>query len=110
MDLPESEGTTKILVVADRFTKMSHFIPINKQDPLMVAEAYMNNVWKYHGFPEDVVSDRDGTFTGHYFTDLHNYLGIKRSMSTAFHRQTDGQMERMNLVLEVYLRAYCNFE
>jgi len=109
-DLPESLGYTKILVVVDRFTKMAHFIPLSKKDSPTVAKAYLENVWKYHGFPEDVVSDRDGTFTGQYFTDLYNYLGIKRSMSTAFHPQTEGQTERLNQVIEPYLRSYCNYE
>jgi len=109
-DLPESLGYTKILVVVDRFTKMAHFIPLSTKDSPTVAKAYLENVWKYHGFPEDVVSDRDGTFTGQYFTDLYNYLGVKRSMSTAFHPQTDGQTERINQVIEAYLRSYCNYE
>jgi transposase InsO family protein len=70
----------------------------------------MENVWGYHGFPEDVISDRDTTFTGSFFTDLYNYLGINRSISTAYHPQTDGQTERINQVFESYLRSYCNFE
>ena len=99
-DLPESEGATMILVVVDRFTKMAHFIPLRKKDSPTVARAYLENVWKYHGFPEDVVSDRDSTFTGSFFTDLYNFLGIKRSMSTAYHPQTDGQTEHINQVIE----------
>jgi hypothetical protein len=63
-DLPQSSGYTKILVVVDRFTKMAHFIHILKKDSPSVAKAYLENVWEYHGFPEDMVSDRDGTFTG----------------------------------------------
>jgi hypothetical protein len=109
-DLPESERATIILVVVDRFTKMAHFIPIKKKDSPTVARAYMENVWMYHGFPEDVISDRDSTFTGSFFTDLYNYLGIKRSMSTAYHPQTDGQTERINQVIQSYLRSYCNYE
>jgi len=109
-DLPESEGATIILVVVDRFTKMAHFIPFKKKDSPTVARAYLENVWKYHGFPKDIVSDRDSTFTGSFFTDLYNYLGIKHSMSTAYHPQTDGQTERINQVIESYLRSYCNYE
>jgi len=109
-DLPESEGATIILVLVDRFTKMAHFVPIKKKDSPTVARAYLENIWKYHGFPEDVVSDRDTTFTGSFFTDLYNYLGIKRSMSTAYHTQTDGQTERINQIIESYLRSYCNYE
>jgi len=109
-DLPESEGATIILVVVDRFTEMAHFIPIKKKDSPTVARAYLENVWKYHGFPEDVVSDRDSTIMGSFFTDLYNYLGIERSMSTAYHPQTDGQTERINQVIESYLRSYCNYK
>jgi len=109
-DLPESSGYTKILVVVDRFTKMAHFIPVSKKDSPSVAKAYLNNVWKYHRFPEDVVSDRDRTFTGQYFTDLYNYLGIKPIMSTAFHPQTDWQTERINQVIDAYLRSNCNYK
>jgi hypothetical protein len=110
MDLPESEGATILLVVVDWFTKMAHFIPIKKKDSPTVARAYLDNVSKYHGFPEDVVSDCDGTFTGQFFTDLYDYLGIERSMRTAYHPQTDGQTERINQVIESYLRYYCNYE
>lgn len=109
-DLPKSGGKSNILVVVDRFTKMAHFIPIDKRDSPTVAKAYLEQVWKCHGFPEYVVSDRDGTFTGQYFTDLYNFLGIMRFMRTAFHPQTDGQTERINQVIEAYLRSYCNYE
>jgi len=92
------------------FTKLAYFIPINEKNSPSVAKGYRNNVWKYHGIPEDVVSDRDGAFTGQYFTDLYTYLGIKRSLSTAFHPQTEGQTESINQVIEAYLTAYYNFE
>jgi hypothetical protein len=95
-DLPESEGAARILVVVDRFTKMAHFVPVNKKDSPTVACAYLENIWKYHGFPEDVVSDRDTTFMGSFFTALYCYLGIKCGMSMAYHPQTNGQMERIN--------------
>jgi len=99
-----------ILVVVDRFTKMAHFIPIKKKDSPTVAKAYLDNVWNYHGLLEDVVSDRDTAFTGSFFMDLYNYLGIKRSMSTAYHPRTDRQTERINQVIESHLRSYCNYE
>jgi hypothetical protein len=109
IDLPQSEGATIILAVMDHFTQMAHFIPIKKQDSPTVARAYLENIWKYHRFPDDVVSDRDGIFTGQFFTDLYDYLGIKRSMSTANHPQSDSQTERTNRVIESYLRSDCNY-
>jgi len=89
-----------IQLVVDQFSKLAHFILINKKDSPTVARSYLDNIWKYHGFPEDVVSDRDSTFTRSFFTDLYNYLGIQRGMSTAYHPQTDGQTERINEVIE----------
>lgn len=91
-------------MVVDRFTKMAHFIPLNRKDSPTVARAYLENVWKYHGLPEDVVSDRDTTFTSQYLTDLYKFLGMKRSMSTAYHPEMDRQTERINQVIEAYLR------
>jgi len=89
---------------------MAYFIPMSKKNSPTVSKAYLKIVWKYHGFPEYVVSDRDGTFRAQYFMNLYQYLGIKRSMSMAFHPQTDGQTERTNQVIEEYLRSYCNYE
>lgn len=109
-DLPEFEGATIILVVVDHFTKMAHCMPIKKKDSPTVARADVENVWKYHSFPKDVVSDRDSTFKGSFITDLYNYLGIKCSMSTAYHPQTNGQAECINQVIESYLRSYCNYQ
>jgi hypothetical protein len=101
-DLPESDGATMILVVVDRITKMAHFIPAKTKDSPAVATVYLENVWKYHGFPEDVVLDQDGTLTGHIIPDVYNYLGIPRSMSTAYHPQSDSQTESINQVIEAY--------
>lgn len=109
IDLPESKGATIILVVLDRFTKMVHFIPIKKKDSPTVARAYLEKVWKYHGFHKDILSDRDSTFMGVFIMDLYNYLLIKRAMSTAYHSQTDGQTERINQVIESYSWLYCNY-
>jgi hypothetical protein len=109
-DLPKSEGASIILAVVDWFTKMDHFIPMKKKDSSTVDRAYLENEWKYQGFPEDVVSDRDTTLTGSFFTELYNYLGIKRSICMAYHPQTNGQTECINQVIELYLRSYCNYE
>jgi hypothetical protein len=79
-DLHVSEGATMILVVVDRFPKMPDCIPMNNKDSPGMARAYLENLLKYHGCPEDVVSDRDSTFTGSFFTNLYHNLGIQRNM------------------------------
>jgi hypothetical protein len=109
-DLPESEGCRTIWVVVDRFTKMAHFIPLTEKTATHVAKQFITHIWRAHGLPDDIVSDRDTAFTSKFWKEVMNFLGVKQRMSTAFHPQTDGQTERINQVLEAYLREYCNYE
>jgi hypothetical protein len=109
-DLPESENCTTIWVVVDRFTKMAHFIPLKEKTATYVARQFVTHIWKAHGLPDDIVSDRDTAFTSKFWKEVMAFLGVQQRMSTAFHPQTDGQTERVNQVLEAYLREYCNYE
>ncbi len=70
------------------------------------AFLFLNIVFKLHGSPLELVSDRDARFTSAAWTEMCELMQIKRSMSTAYHPQTDGQTERMNRVLEDMLRHY----
>jgi RNase H-like domain found in reverse transcriptase/Reverse transcriptase (RNA-dependent DNA polymerase)/Integrase zinc binding domain/Chromo (CHRromatin Organisation MOdifier) domain/Integrase core domain len=109
--LPESGGYTKVWVIVDRFSKMAHFIPlptVNKTEDL--AKLFLNSVWKHHGLPDDIVSDRDSKFISHFWQSLMDLLSVKLNLSTAFHPQTDGQTERVNQVLEGYMRSYCSYQ
>ena len=63
-------------------------------------------MWKLHGLPESVVSDRGPQFVAELTKELNKMLGIQTKLSTAFHPQTDGQMERMNQELEQYLQFF----
>jgi transposase InsO family protein len=109
-DLPQSEGCSTIWVVIDRFTKMAHFVPLKEKTATHVARQFVNHIWKSHGLPDDIVSDRDTAFTSKFWKEVMTFLGVTQRMSTAFHPQTDGQTERVNQVLEAYLREYCNYE
>ena len=55
-----------------------------------------------------IILDRDPKFMSHFWLALWKKLGTKLKMSTAFRPQTDGQTERVNLVLHEYLRNYVN--
>jgi hypothetical protein len=104
--LPESSGFTKIWVIVDRFSKMAHYIPLptlNKTEDL--AKLFLKEVWRLHGLPDDIVSDRDSRFISHFWQSLMSLLNVKLKMSTSFHPQTDGQTERVNQTLEHYLRG-----
>ncbi|CCE34914.1 uncharacterized protein CPUR_08853 [Claviceps purpurea 20.1] len=111
-DLPLSNGCDSIWVMVDPFTKMAHFIPlkVNGKRTEDLIHIFARHYWKHHGIPLDIISDRDSRFTSHLWKDFLKLLGIKSRMSTAFHPQTDGQTERTNQTLEIYLRAFVNYE
>ena len=100
-------GHTAIIVFVDRLTKMVHFVPSHDGiGTREYAELFMREIFRRHGLPESIVSDRDPRFTSAFFKEICRQLGIKQSMSTAFHPQSDGQTERTNRTLEEMLRHY----
>ena len=110
-DLPKSDGYDTKLVVIDRLTKMSHFIPCKRDlDARQFATLFMQNIVRLHGIPRDIIIDRGSLFTSGLWKQITEKLGIERRLSTAFHPQTDGQTERTNAILEQYLRAYINYQ
>lgn len=111
VDLPKSEGYDSILVVVDRFSKGAHFIPLRKDDSgaKKIASLFLEHVWRHRGTPMRTVSDRGSNFNSQFMRELYQALGIKPSFSTAYHPQTDGQTERINQILEQYLRLYTSY-
>ena len=106
-DLPESEGYTAIAVFVDRYTKMVHFAPCRKEVTAMeYAKLFVDHVFRLHGLPEVIISDRDPRFTSKFWKGLFDLLGTDLRFSTAFHPQTDGQSERAIQTLENFLRPY----
>jgi len=105
--LPLAQGYDSILVVVDRLTKMVYFIPTTKKTSAKgLARLFRGNVWKLHGLPESIISDRGPQFAAGLMRELNGMLRIKSKLSTAFHPQTDGQTERVNQELEQYLRMF----
>ena len=89
---------------------MKHYIPCKETtNAHELAKLYLQNVWKLHGLPESIVSDRGGQFISEFWKALCERLGIKSALSTSFHPETDGQTERFNAVMESYLRGYVNY-
>lgn len=104
-----SKGHDAILVFVDRLSKMAHFAPCHKDTSASdTAKLFIDHVYKLHGLPFDIVSDRDGRFTSDFWRELTRLLGTKLLMSSSFHPETDGQTERTNRILEEYLRHYIN--
>jgi hypothetical protein len=104
--LPMSEGCNTIMVVVDRFTKFAHFLPLrHPYTAQTVARVFVDSVVKLHGMPRTIVSDRDRIFTSSFWKQLFEELGTKLKFTTAYHPQTDGQSERVNQCLEMFLRC-----
>lgn len=106
--LPETKsGYTAIYVVVDTLTKMVHFIPTTSDvNTEQLARLFVREVWRLHGLPKEIISDRDPRFTGNFARAVCKIIGTKQSMSTAYHPESDGQTERVNRVLEDVLRHY----
>ncbi|MBW0543496.1 hypothetical protein O181_083211 [Austropuccinia psidii MF-1] len=108
--LPLSSNFDSILVVVDRFSKMSILIPAYSTiTALDLAQLFISHVFSKHGLPISIVSDRGSLFFSSFWTQLCQQLKISRDLSTAFHPETDGQTDRVNQILEQYLWMYVGY-
>ena len=111
-ELPRSNGCTELWVVINRISEMADFIPLeeDKKTSEDLGRIFARAIWRLHGLPRDIVSDRDSRFTSNTWKDFLAVTGIRSRMSTAFQTQTNGQTERVNQVIEAYLRPFLNQE
>lgn len=84
--LPKSHGKTVTFVVVDRLSKYAHFMamhhPFTASD---VAKIFLDNIYRLHGLPTTIVSDRDKVFLSHFWKSLFKKLKVMLHMSTAYH-------------------------
>jgi Integrase zinc binding domain/Chromo (CHRromatin Organisation MOdifier) domain len=103
-----NQKQTGILVFVCRLSKMVHLAPCSESvDAEKSARLFVDHVFRHHGLPETLISDRDPRFTSRFWQELFSMLGTRLTMSTARHPETDGQTERVNRVVEDVLRSFC---
>ena len=107
--LPLSSRHDTVMTVVDSVSKRAHFIPTYTTVTAEgTARLFLHQVWKLHGLPKCVISDREPQFIARFTKELYRLLGIKLVSSTAWHPQTDGQTERVNQELDQYLQLFVN--
>ncbi|GKC55888.1 reverse transcriptase, partial [Tanacetum coccineum] len=98
--LTSSHGKTVIMVVVDRLSKYAHFVPMaHPFKAAQVAQLFLDTIYKLHGLPHTITSDRDKVFISHFWKELFKKLGVTLQLFTAYHPQTDGQTEVVNISL-----------
>jgi len=93
-----------IVVIVDRFIKMIHLKAVTMNvSSEEIAKIYRDDIWRLHGIPRKILSDRGPQFASKFIEEFIKVLGTKRQLSTAYHSQTDGQMERINQEIGMFL-------
>uniref|UniRef100_A0A8C7TQH1 Gypsy retrotransposon integrase-like protein 1 n=1 Tax=Oncorhynchus mykiss TaxID=8022 RepID=A0A8C7TQH1_ONCMY len=107
-DLPLSQGNTTVLVIVDRFSKSCRLLPLpGIPTALQTAEALFTHVFRHYGVPEDIVSDRGPQFTSRVWRAFMERLGISVNLTSGYHPESNGQVERVNQEVGRFLRSYC---
>lgn len=94
-DLPTTaRGNKHIVVFTDYYTKWPEAFAVQAKDAQTVAKLLLNEILARHGAPERIITDRGSSFIADVYREITELLGVKASMTTAYHPQTDGQAER----------------
>ena len=106
--LPKStKKNDAIMVVVDKLSNSTHFVPVKSTcKAIVIANIFMKDIFRFHGMPKEIVSDRDTKFTSNFWKSLMVGLETKLLFNIAYHPQTDGHIERVNQIVEDMLRMH----
>ena len=106
-DLPNSNGFDNILVIVDKLTKYGIFIfcstKITEED---TAKLFFKHIITQYGLPQQIITDHNSMWHNDFWGEICWLMGTKRSLTTAYHPQADGQTEILNQTLEIALCTY----
>ena len=107
--LPKSRGFDSIAVYVDHYSDQCHLIPCTtKITAEGIADLHYREIFRLHGVPRKIVSDRGPQFAARFMQALYKRLGITHGLTTAYHPQGNGKVERKNQEVESYLRLFCH--
>jgi transposase InsO family protein len=92
-------GCEDVLVVTDSFTKYSWAFPTRNQKATTVAKVLWENVFVHYGLPRRLHSDQGRDFESKLIGDICRVAGIKKTRTTPYHPQGNGQTDRFNRTL-----------
>ena len=99
------------LVVVYCLSKMTHYIPTTTDITSKgIVRLFFDNIFRLHGIPYSIISDRGTQFTPDFTHALANLVRTQQKLSAIFHPQIAGQTERINAIVEQYLCRYCNYQ
>lgn len=101
-----ASGNRFLLVIVDRFSKLTRVVPIPREDAETVASGFCDTRVASYGPPDTLLTDNGSQLTSAYFRGFCGMLGIRHLTSTTYHPQTQGQVERYNRTIVAQLKAY----
>ena len=110
LELPEIDGFDQLLVVVDRVTKRVHFVPCSQHlTAQQCADLFIQHIFRLHGLPKTILSDRDHLFTSAFWKHIWGRLGAKIKMSTKSRPQTDGSTKVVNRSINIMMQIFTNY-
>lgn len=106
----DTSGYDQVMVIIDRLSKQAISIPCHKTiDARGMARLFVDWVYRFGHTPETIVSDRGPQFVSTFWSEFCRILGVQVKLSTAYHKETDGQTEIMNKYIDQRLRPFVNY-